>query len=306
MKILITGSTGMVGRNIIDAFRVTSHDILSPNHQTVDLADSNATLRYLDKTKPDFIIHCAGKVGGIQANIDNPLTFLVDNLDIGKNVILSAYKVGIPNLLNLGSSCMYPRDAQNPLKENQILTGQLEPTNEGYALAKIVSQRLCSYITNENQAYKYKTIIPCNLYGRYDKFDLHCAHLIPAAIRKLHEAKKNKAHSVAIWGDGKARREFLYAGDLANFILQKLSYFSEWPDVMNIGAEIDHTILEYYKKAKSIIGYEGIFEYDLQKPVGMKQKLVDAAEQKRLGWSPKISLEYGIEITYQHYLDTLG
>lgn len=302
MKILITGSTGMVGHNLVDAFVGSAHEILSPDRKTLNLFDENQVLHYLDKNKPDFIIHCAGRVGGIQANIEDPLGFYIENHDMGRNLILSAYKVGIPRLLNLGSSCMYPRNAPNPLKEEQILTGELEPTNEGYALAKIGIQRLCSYFVNKNPELKYKTLIPCNLYGRYDKFDPIKAHLIPAAIRKIHEAKVNHAKSVMIWGDGTARREFLYAGDAADFILKKIARFDEWPDLMNLSAVTDHSVTEYYEVAKEVIGYLGDFEYDLSKPVGMKQKSVDATLQKALGWAPPTSLLKGIEKTYDYFL----
>lgn len=303
MKILITGSTGMVGRNIVDVLAETSHEILSPSREMLDLFDERATLQFLEKTQPDFIIHCAGKVGGIQANISDPLGFFIENFDIGRNLVLSAYKVGIPRLLNLGSSCMYPCHAPNPLSEHSILSGTLEPTNEGYALAKISTQRLCHYIVKKNPTLKYKTLIPCNLYGRYDKFDLMRAHLIPAAIHKIHSAKYHRENSVTIWGDGTARREFLYTGDLTDFILRKLTCFDDWPETMNLGAEKDHTILEYYQKIGLIIGYGGNFDFDFQKPVGMTRKLVNSDFQKSLGWFPSTSLEEGIQKTYEYYLE---
>jgi GDP-L-fucose synthase len=302
MKILIPGSTGMVGRNIVEALVGSAHEILSPDRKSLNLFDENNVLSYLDTNKPDFIIHCAGKVGGIQANIEDPLGFYIENHDMGRNLILSAYKVGIPRLLNLGSSCMYRRNAPNPLKEEQVLTGELEPTNEGYALAKVGIQRLCSYIVKKNPTLQYKTLIPCNLYGRYDKFDPIKAHLIPSAIRKIHEAKINNEKSVVIWGDGTARREFLYAGDVADFIFKKLSCFDVWPELMNLSAVIDHTVTEYYEVAKDVIGYQGEFEFDVTKPVGMKQKLVDASLQRALGWVPPTSLHDGITKTYAYFL----
>ena len=167
---------------------------------------------------PDLIIHSAGLVGGIEANIKNPVDFLLKNTDMGINVISSAASLGIKNLINLGSSCMYPREASNPLTEDLILKGELEPTNEGYALAKIVAARLCEYINRQGLEKNYKTLIPCNLYGRHDKFSKTNSHLIPAVIRKIHEAKIAGSRTVTIWGDGSARREFMNAADLADFI----------------------------------------------------------------------------------------
>lgn len=292
----------MVGRNIVDVFKNTSHEILSPNKAALNLFDENEVICYLEKTKPDFIIHCAGKVGGIHANIADPLCFYIENLDMGRNLVLSAAKIGISRLLNFGSSCMYPRDAPNPLKESQILTGELEATNESYALAKICVQRLCRYLSQKNSALKYKTLIPCNLYGRYDNFDTNKSHLVPAAIHKIHEAKINKQSLVTIWGDGTARREFLYAGDLADFIVKKLDCFDAWPELMNLGAQIDHSVTEYYEAAKKVIGYSGNFEFDLSKPVGMMRKLIDASEQSALGWIPLTTLRVGIKKTYAYYL----
>ena len=288
----------MVGRNILDALATSSHEVLSPSRFALNLFDEQAVLQFLSKAQPDFIIHCAGKIGGIQANINDPLGFFVENFDMGRNLILAAQKAGIPRLLNLGSSCMYPRNVNNPLRENQILTGELEPTNEGYALAKIGVQKLCHYTMQKYPNFKYKTLIPCNLYGCYDKFNLERAHLIPAAIQKIHEAKKNNHPTVTIWGDGKARREFMYTGDLADFIVKKMTFFDGWPNLMNLSAVNDHTVTEYYEKIKSVTGYEGDFVYDCQKPVGMRQKLMDSTLQQTLGWTPPTSLEEGLKKTY--------
>lgn len=301
MKILITGSTGMVGRNLIDAFSESQHELLTPSRHVLNLFDSVAIRKYLDKTQPDFIIHCAGKVGGIQANCEDPIGFYIENLDINRNIIFSAYQVGIPNFINLGSACMYPRDAQNPLKEAQLLSGKLEPTNEGYAIAKLSAQRLCHYISETNIHLKYKTLIPCNLYGLYDKFDLKRAHLIPAIIHKMAIAKKTNEKNITIWGNGKCRREFMYAGNLADFILKKIACFDRWPNTMNVGVGKDHTIFDYYNIAKLVLNFTGDFKYDLEKPVGMNQKLLDVTAQENLGWSPSTSLDQGIELTYQYF-----
>lgn len=303
MKILITGATGMVGQNLVHHFSKSSHDVIAVGRKDVDLSQSQNVLNFFEKTQPDIIIHTAGRVGGIQANIAHPVEFLVENTDINRNVILGAYKAGIKKLLYLGSSCMYPRNAENPLTENLILHGELEPTNEGYALAKIFGQRLCQYITKENLSFDYKTMIPCNLYGEYDKFSPEHSHLIPAIIRKLHLAKLNHNSEVDIWGDGMARREFMYVGDLIFCIAQAIENFSTMPQLMNVGLGRDYTVNEYYEVAKEVIGFKGKFVHDLTKPVGMKQKLVDTRIAEKWGWKAKVSLVEGLQKTYEYYLN---
>jgi len=302
---MLTGGNGMVGRNILNHHLSVNWDILSPPSKELDLTDFDATISYLKKTKPDIIIHVAGLVGGIHANVSNPVNFLVTNLDIGKNIIVAAHKVGIKKLLNLGSSCMYPRNAPNPLTEEMILQGELEPTNEGYALAKIVAARLCEYIHKENPEFQYKTMIPCNIYGRFDKFDPERSHLIPAIINKLYKSINDETE-VEIWGDGKARREFMYADDLADAILYALDNFGEIPSLLNIGVGEDHTINEYYAVAAEVMGFKGEFIHNIDKPVGMQQKLVSIDKQTAWGWKPKIGLHEGIQKTYEHYLQEIN
>ena len=191
-KILITGANGMVGRNLVDCSESQEFDLLTPRKSELDLLDSLQLIRYLDFHKPEIVIHCAGIVGGIEANINEPVKFLNDNLNIGVNTILACSKTGITKLLNLGSSCMYPRDFSGPIPESAVLSGELEPTNEGYALAKIVAAKLCEYISKENENLNYKTLVPCNIYGCYDKFCPEKSHLVPAVIQKLHLAKKKE------------------------------------------------------------------------------------------------------------------
>ena len=209
MRILLTGGRGLVGSNVLESPRASIHEVLAPNREDLDLLDLEAVKRYLDKSEPDIIIHAAGKVGGIQANLAAPIDFLLENLDIGRNVAMAARTVGIPRVLNLGSSCMYPRGIDTPLAEEMLLTGKLEPTNEGYALAKIVCEKLCQYISRDER-FDYKTIIPCNIYGKYDSFSPSKSHLIPAIIYKLHRAISSHDSFVEIWGDGLSRREFMY------------------------------------------------------------------------------------------------
>jgi GDP-L-fucose synthase len=301
-KVYISGSQGMVGSNIIDM--APSHfELITPKLEDLNLLNFEEVDNFISKVKPDIIIHTAGIVGGIQSNIANPVKYLVDNTEMGKNLLLAAKKNNVLKVINLGSSCMYPKDAPNPLKEDLILKGELEPTNEGYAIAKVYTQRLAAYIKREDNNFDYKTIVPCNLFGKWDKFDPKHSHMLPAVIRKIHNAKVENLAEVEIWGDGEARREFMFSSDLADFIWYAIANFSTMPDLMNVGLGYDHTINEYYKSIAKVIGYKGKFIHDLSKPVGMKQKLVDIGILKNFGWQSKHSLEEGIQKTYKFFLE---
>ena len=302
MKILLTGANGMVGRNILEVAKQHSFEFLSPSSAEVNLLDVSSVSQYINKYKPDMIIHAAGIVGGIQANIAQPVKFLVDNMQMGLNILTASNNANIANFLNLSSSCMYPRDAPQPLSEDLILKGELEPTNEGYALSKVTSTRLCEYICKENPSRLYKTIIPCNLYGCFDKFDPNHSHMIPAVIRKIDEAKKSNLPEIDIWGDGEARREFMYAEDLADFIFYAINNFEKMPQNLNVGLGTDYSINEYYQAIAKVVGYTGKFVHDLSKPVGMMQKLIDDKKLKEFGWHYKTKLEAGIKKTYEFYL----
>ena len=295
----------MVGSNIIELFEKQNYEIISPDIEELNLLNADAVSNYLSDIKPDLVIHAAGIVGGIQANIAHPVKFLVDNIQMGVNVIMAAREIGIEKLINLGSSCMYPKDGVNPLKEESVLSGALESTNEGYAIAKIASARLCEYITREDSTFDYKTVIPCNLYGRYDKFDENYSHMIPAVIRKIYDAKQRGVSQVHIWGDGSVRREFMYAGDLAKFLLFAIENYSKVPGVINVGLGRDYTINEYYSEIAKVIGYTGDFVHDLSKPVGMKQKLVDVTKLKSIGWEASTELQKGIRKTFEYYLSRI-
>lgn len=301
-KILLTGGGGMVGRNLLEHPAIGEFDILAPRSSELDLRDFGAVQAYLQKNQPDMVVHAAGKVGGIQANMREPVGFLMDNLDMGRNIVWAAHQAGVKRLINLGSSCMYPRNHSEPLVEELVLKGELEPTNEGYALAKVVTARLCDYITREDGSFQYKTLIPCNIYGRYDKFDPAHSHLVPAIIHKVHQAKQGGQDTVEIWGDGTARREFMYAGDLADAVLRAITNFDTLPAYMNVGLGHDHTINDYYQAAAEVMGYTGGFVHDLGKPVGMARKLVSVARQQAWGWSARHALRDGIEKTYNYYL----
>ncbi len=292
----------MVGRNIQEHPGSSQHVWLTPASGELNLLDFTAVKRYLADHRPDVIIHAAGRVGGIQANMREPVRFLVDNLDMGRNLLLAAVAAGISRLINFGSTCMYPKDQQGSLAECDVLTGPLEPTNEGYALSKITIARLAEYLCRENPTLQYKTLIPCNLYGPYDNFDPRWSHMIPAAIHKLHQAKVAGHESVDIWGTGEARREFLYAGDLADAVFQALANLGTLPSMMNIGLGHDYTVNEYYSIAAKVVGYKGAFCHDLTKPIGMYRKLSNIDRATQWGWKPRHTLEEGLLKTYQFYL----
>lgn len=306
MRVLLTGASGMVGHNLLEHPLASNYEFLTPTSSELNLLDFTSTEHYLKRYTPDLIIHAAGRVGGIQANIQNPVRFLLENLDMGRNLVWAAFQTGTKRLINLGSSCMYPRNATHMLKEEDVLQGELEPTNEGYALAKVTVARLCQYISRENPEFYYKTIIPCNLYGRWDKFNPEHSHLIPAVIHKIFQAKKDDIGKIEIWGDGTVRREFMYAGDLADFLIKAIEDFSSMPFMINAGLGYDFTINEYYQMIADIVGYSGQFVHDLSKPVGMQRKLVDVSLQKEWGWAPKISLQDGLEKTYRFYLEHIA
>lgn len=306
MKILLTGARGMVGQNILECPLSNNHEILAPTSSELNLLSIDDVKAYIAFYKPNMIIHAAGIVGGIQANMAEPVKFLVENMQIGLNILMAAKAAQIKQFINLSSSCMYPKDAPNPLAEELILKGELEPTNEGYALAKVASTRLCEYINQENNEYLYKTVIPCNLYGRHDKFDPKHSHMMPAVIRKLSEAKNENKPVIDIWSDGLARREFMYAGDLADFIFYAIDHFKEMPQNLNVGLGHDYTINHYYAEIAKVVGFEGQFEHDLTKPVGMKQKLIDDTKLKAFGWQYKTGLREGIEQTFKFYLESTG
>jgi len=304
MTVLVTGASGMVGRNLVELFEKNEIPTLKPSSNELNLLSENEVKKYFMTHQIDVIVHCAGLVGGIQANIAKPFSFFYNNLLMGANVVMSAAESKIQKLINLGSSCMYPRDLDTELKENDILKGELEPTNEGYALAKISIAKMCEYLSQEKNIH-YKTLIPCNLYGRWDKFDPQRSHMIPSVIHKLYLAKLNGS-TPKIWGDGSARREFMYVEDLTNFILFSISNYEKIDSYMNVGLGYDYSIKEYYEKIASVVGYQGGFEYDLSKPSGMQKKLCSVEKLKMIGWQPNYSLEQGIEKTYNFYLKHHG
>ena len=298
--VLITGSTGMVGRNAAETLNSSGFNVLTPTREELDLMNFEEVKKYFKSNQIDVVLHAAGLVGGIQANIERPYSFLSTNAQIALNVINASIEARIERLINLGSSCMYPKDCQDELTEDLILTGPLEPTNEGYAIAKIMSSKLCDYALSQF-GLNYKTLIPCNLYGKYDNFHPVRSHMIPAVIRKIHEASKLDT-PVEIWGTGEGRREFMFVEDLVDFIVWSFNHYDELPSLINVGLGLDYSIIEYYQAIANVIGFNGEFTYDLSKPEGMKRKLCSVKKQHELGWRPKHSLEEGLEKTYKFYL----
>jgi GDP-L-fucose synthase len=294
MKILVTGAAGMVGRNLLADPRSRRHLILAPSRNELDLTDSIACDAYLVRERPDLVVHLAAVVGGLQAHIDTPATFLADNLAIGLNLLTAARRSQTPGLINVGSSCMYPRDRQGALREDQLLTGPLEPTNEGYALAKLAAWKLTQAFGREAPGRLWRTLIPPNLYGPYDRYDPARSHLLAAAIAKIDRALSVDAQEVEIWGDGMARREFMFAGDLADFIWRFHDRLEDLPETLNVGVGEDATVNDYYRTVAAVMGYRGAFSHDLGRPVGMRRKLLDVTGQTRLGWRPVTHLVEGV------------
>lgn len=294
----------MVGRNLTEAFAADGHEVVTSLSREVDLLDYPQTAAFVKRAAPDLIVHAAGKVGGIQANVADAYGFFAANMQMGLNVVRAALEVGTPRLLNLSSSCSYPCALERPLVEDDIFAGKLEPTNEGYAIAKAATARMCAFVSRQFPGRAFKTLVPCNLYGRYDKFGEANSHMIPAVIRKLHAARLQGASRVTIWGDGLARREFLYAGDLAEMVAACVRRFDDLPEAMNIGLGHDFTVNEYYEAVARVVGYEGRFDHDLSRPVGMRRKLLDVSRQLQLGIRARRSLEEGLRETYAWYLQS--
>ena len=304
-KILLTGASGFVGNNILLSNIQESYTLLTPSSQELNLLSTDSIKNFLFNNKPDLIIHAAGKVGGILKNSKSNFTFLLENSLMAINLISESLNHEVPNFLNISSSCIYPKNFSSPINEKDLLNGPLEPTNEGYALAKIVGLKLTELVYKEMNL-NYKTIIPCNLYGPYDSFDEYNAHMMSAAIYKIHNAKISNKNQVTIWGNGKVKREFMYIKDLVNFVIYAVNNFDSLPNLINVGTGKDFSINEYYKTISKLIGYKGDFKYDLSKPSGMERKLVDVSNLNKLGWKCSYSLEEGISETYKFYLEHYG
>ncbi|HEX3945940.1 MAG TPA: GDP-L-fucose synthase [Rhizomicrobium sp.] len=304
--IYVAGHRGLVGSALVRVLQKRGFDnLVIRSHQELDLTEQGAVRQFFETTRPQVIIMAAARVGGIHANNSHPAGFLRDNLLIQDNVIDAAYRSGADKFVFLGSSCIYPKMAPQPIKEDYLLTGPLEPTNEWYAIAKIAGIKMCQAYRREF-GFNAISLMPTNLYGPGDNFDLQSSHVLPALIRKFHVAKEKKDKSVEIWGTGTPRREFLHVEDLAEAVLFLLQNYDEEP-IVNIGWGEDLTIRELAETIMSAIGYTGSLTFDHSKPDGTPRKLLDVSRVHALGWRPRISLKAGIESTYawfkEHALD---
>ena len=302
-KIYVAGHAGLVGSAIIrELHRCGYKNIITRNFDELDLRNQAATETFFAQEKPDYVFLAAAKVGGILANSTYKADFIYDNLMIATNVIHSSYRFGVKTLLNLGSSCIYPKNAPQPLKEEYLLTSELELTNEPYAIAKIAAIKLCRYY-NEQYGTNFISVMPTNLYGPNDNFNLETAHVLPAIIRKMHEAKAVCQDKVVLWGSGQPRREFLHADDLANAIVFLMQSFDakEIGEFINIGCGQDLTIKELAEIIKGIVGFEGQIIFDPTKSDGTPRKLLNVSKINSFGWQAKINLPEGINVVYGRY-----
>ncbi|MBK7121984.1 MAG: GDP-L-fucose synthase [Chitinophagaceae bacterium] len=300
-KIYIAGHNGMVGSAIVRALKTRGFEnLVYRTSAELDLRNQQDVERFFNEEKPDFVFLAAAKVGGIIANNTYRADFLYDNLMIVSNIIHAAYKNNVKKLLFLGSSCIYPKLAEQPIRESSLLTGPLEYTNEPYAIAKIAGIKLCETYRDQYGA-NFISVMPTNLYGINDNYHPENSHVLPSLIRRLHEAKVSGSKEVVIWGTGNPRREFLYADDLADACLFLMETYNE-KEIINIGCGEDLTIKELATLVKSVTGYEGDFIFDTSKPDGTPRKLLDVSKLSALGWHYKTSLEAGMNIAYQDFL----
>lgn len=301
-KIYIAGHRGMAGSSIYRRMKAEGYrNFILETSQNLDLRRQQEVENFFIQEKPEYVILAAAKVGGIMANIQSPASFIYDNLMIQNNIIHSSYLNGVQKLLFLGSSCIYPRSAPQPMKEEYLLDGKVESTNEGYAIAKIAGIKLCE-MYNRQYGTDYISVMPCNLYGYGDNFDPVRSHVVPALIRKFHEAKVEHYSEVTVWGSGNARRELLFADDMADACVFLLESYSG-NGFFNIGTGSDVSVRELAELVQETVGYEGKIVYDTSKPDGMPQKLMDVSKLKQTGWVYKTELKEGLSKTYQWYLE---
>jgi GDP-L-fucose synthase len=301
-KIYVAGHRGLVGSAIFRALQEQGYsDLVYRTSKELDLRDKSQVDQFFAEEKPEFVFLAAAKVGGIVANNEYPADFIRDNLMIQTNVIDASHRNNVKKLLFLGSTCIYPKLAPQPIKEEYLLTGELEPTNDAYAIAKIAGIKMCqSY--NRQYGTQYISVMPTNLYGPQDNFDLKTSHVLPALIRKFHEAKENNAASVEVWGTGTPKREFLYSDDLADACVYLMNNYSG-NEIVNIGVGEDLPIKELAEKIKEVIGFKGEIQFDTTKPDGTPRKLVDVTKLNSLGWKATTSLEEGLKKAYQWFLE---
>lgn len=300
------GHNGMVGRAIVRQLiyqKYLQANILTPSRAELNLLDPTAVIDFFDKYHPEYVFLAAAKVGGIMANKTMKADFIYDNLQIQNNVIHTSWKYGVKKLLFLGSSCIYPRDAKQPIQESELLNGKLEETNDAYAVAKIAGIKMCqSY--NEQYKTNFISLMPTNLYGPFDNFDPQTAHVLPALINKFHQAKIENAQNVILWGSGSPKREFLYVDDLAQAAIHAMLNYNS-SEIINIGYGEDISIRDLALIIKKITKFKGVIEWDKSKPDGTPRKLLNSSKIMTLGWKPNINLEQGIATTYKWYLENI-
>lgn len=300
-RIWVAGHRGMVGSAVVRRLAMEDCEVITADRDRVDLIRQNEVERFLGDVRPDAIVMAAAKVGGILANDTYPAEFLYNNLMIEANVTAAAHKADVSRLLFLGSSCIYPKFAEQPIREEALLTGSLEPTNEWYAVAKIAGIKLAQAFRRQ-YGRDYISAMPTNLYGPGDNFDLQSSHVLPAIMRKVHEAKQAGSPSITIWGTGTPRREFLHADDCADALVFLLKSYSG-DEHVNVGSGSDVSILELTRLICRVLGYEGTIDHDLSKPDGTPRKLMSADKLRSMGWAPSIPLEEGIISTYRWFLE---
>ncbi|MBL4844108.1 MAG: GDP-L-fucose synthase [Planctomycetes bacterium] len=306
-RLLITGASGMVGRALLSRLASADappsfEDLLTPSSKELDLRDQSAVQAYFQAERPERVVHLAGHIGGIRASISRPVEFFYENLVMAMNVIHAAYEADAKRLLFIGSSCIYPRACPQPMAEDSLLTGSLEPTNEGYSIAKVAGIKLCEFL-NRQHGTDFLSLIPCNLYGPHDSFDSPDGHVVSSLLSRLHAAKLEQAPSVEIWGTGTTRREFLFVDDMADSICHFLERGrGESPhEVFNVGTGQDLTIRSLAEKIKQVVGYEGELVFNPDKPDGMPRKCLDVARTSAHGWQAKIDVDQGLARAYAWY-----
>lgn len=304
-KIYVAGHRGMVGSAIVRLLEKRGYaNIFYKSSKELDLRDQHLVYNYISEIKPDIVINAAARVGGILANYSYPYNFIMENLLIQNNLIEGSLKVGVKKFIFLGSSCIYPKLANQPIKEEYLLTGPLEPTNEWYAIAKIAGLKACAAIKRQF-GLEYFSLMPTNLYGPNDNFDLHTSHVLPALIRKFHEAKLNSKKEIILWGTGSPLREFLYVDDLAEAVLFSIEHDMN-EDWYNVGSGEELSIKRLAQIISEIIYPNVEIKWDISKPDGTPRKLLDSSKLLNMGWYPKTSLRTGIELTYNWYLENLN